>query len=1260
MNKSIAILNPQGSSLLKCRARRPLALPGRACFGLVLAGALALAGNSHAQLSATLTDIGPTAPTSGPDDIAQTVTGSGKPDELNYYFDNGTPPGQIFTTGTNPNGYVLNSLAIATAGDSGGIPAAGQTYELRIYTVAGGNASLMASYTSQPGFLFFDFDWLQWTDLSLGLQPGAQYAYSFARTSNGWENMANTGGNVYTGGEVALIPKGGGAITLGASHSFDAAFHVGLTPATSILANPPSISQSPVLPGTSVTISVAPAVGPGPLSYQWQTDGGSGGALTNIPSATGLSLGVSTTGLPPGSYRYGVLVSSGANSITGAPAVLVVYQAAGATLTDVGTSILPGQYDLSQLTGGGDGDGLNYYDDNGVPPGQTFTTGTNPQGYYLNSVTLGTGGGTSGHTDEPRAYSLWIYSVTGSNATLVAHYTDESFSFTYGDWVTWSGFPPLILKPNSTYAYAFRMTSGNGWAGMTTTPATTDLYSGGQICLIPQEGGAMLFGNSGVSDAAFNLGMLPIGVAFTAPTASSIVISPSLVVATGTQVTLTESATGAAPLYYQWQTDGASGGTLTNIPSSDATNLVLNTAGWNAGVYRFAVIVTNSYGASTSAVASLTVAYPSTPATLTDIGPVGPIPRPEDASQTLPATFANKPDDLNYYFNNSAPPGQTFTTGSNPGGYTLNTLAIQMAGDSGGLPAEGQNYQLRIYSVSGGTAALHATYVSEGNFVILADTDWLRWSELALPLAPNTTYAYTLYAAGGWDNLGNVSGNPYPGGEVCLIPPSGGAIQFGASHDYDGVFIVGLVPAGYPIVTPAAFSPANQVYAGSPVTVSASATGTGPFTYRWQTDGGTGVYSDIPGADAASLSVDTAPLAGLNVGFALVAANGSGTTTGQVSHLTVLSASPPLIVSPYTLPEANVALAGSSVRLFVNETGTLPLTNHWSLNGVSLQDDGRVSGSRSNVLIIPNVMMSDAGHYQLSITNSQGYLTGPGLGADQTLLVVTAPSFFTNGIGWVGNNGPTILDNTLTLIDAGGQARSFFFNSPIHIGAFKASFIYQDVGGGGADGFTFCLQNDPRGAAAVGGGGAGLGVSGISPSAAVTFNIYGNPGISFTTNGANFGPYAPTGPVNIAGGNPIAIDLVYANGNLQVSLTDTTANVSFTTNMAVGNLPALAGGQTAYVGFTGASGGVSSTQTLSAFSYMPLTSLSARIAGADLVLNWPTLPGGYELQSRSSLTSGNWQSVAATAIQVAGQNQVSIPLGTAAPFYRLVLEVPAQ
>src|SRR5690606_1339527 len=127
--------------------------------------------------------------------------------------------------------------------------------------------------------------------------------------------------------------------------------------------------------------------------------------------------------------------------------------------------------------------------------------------------------------------------------------------------------------------------------------------------------------------------------------------------------------------------------------------LVQDTTSWTPGIsYRYAVVVTNVYGSATSPIASVTASYPAANATLTEIGPDVPVPSPIDVAQTIPAGGPNSPDGLNYYYNNDEPPGQTFTTGNNPGGYRMNSLAIDLAGDAN---LASQTYVLRIYAVTG-------------------------------------------------------------------------------------------------------------------------------------------------------------------------------------------------------------------------------------------------------------------------------------------------------------------------------------------------------------------------------------------------------------------------------------------------------------------------------------------------------------------------------------------------------------------------------
>lgn len=210
----------------------------------------------------------------------------------------------------------------------------------------------------------------------------------------------------------------------------------------------------------------------------------------------------------------------------------------------------------------------------------------------------------------------------------------------------------------------------------------------------------------------------------------------------------------------------------------------------------------------------------------------------------------------------------------------------------------------------------------------------------------------------------------------------------------------------------------------------------------------------------------------------------------------------------------------------------------------------------------------------------------------------------------VDNTPPTISGGTLTLTtSAPGEARAAYANAPQSVGAFLAQFTYQNTPApsaplGVADGFAFVLQNDSRGTSAIGGGGAGLGyglmnnnqppsgppLTPITNSAAVEFFLRGSSGgaTTFETGGAidpNSG--TPAGPVNLAGGDPILVTLAYNGTTLIETLTDqTTPANTFTTSYAA-NIPGAVGKPTAFVGFTGGTGGGYSTQTISGFTFAP-------------------------------------------------------------------------
>ena len=178
--------------------------------------------------------------------------------------------------------------------------------------------------------------------------------------------------------------------------------------------------------------------------------------------------------------------------------------------TDIGPAApSPGTNDIFQLSTSGIQtwpDGLNYFTDNNPPAGQTFTTGTNAM--KLVSVAIKTAGLNSGNGYGTPAstptYYLRIYSVSGSTATLLITFSAPNPGFADGDWLKWSGIN-VPLGTNQTYAFSFGIKpSSGGWAALA---AATNAYAGGEIALIPINGGTITTGSSHKFDAVFDLGL---------------------------------------------------------------------------------------------------------------------------------------------------------------------------------------------------------------------------------------------------------------------------------------------------------------------------------------------------------------------------------------------------------------------------------------------------------------------------------------------------------------------------------------------------------------------------------------------------------------------------------------------------------------------------------------------------------------------------------------------------------------------------------
>jgi hypothetical protein len=425
-----------------------------------------------------------------------------------------------------------------------------------------------------------------------------------------------------------------------------------------------------------------------------------------------------------------------------------------------------------------------------------------------------------------------------------------------------------------------------------------------------------------------------------------------------------------------------------------------------------------------------------------------------------------------------------------------------------------------------------------------------------------------------------------------------------------------------------------------------------PVTYQWFTNG-----TPIPGATNSSYSIASAQ--GTNSGTYKVTAS-TGLTASSTSATLLVDAGSPIILTnpaPVTLP------VGETAVFTVDAIGAPTLTYQWMSNNIALNDIGQVSGSHASALTIANCGTNDSASYSVLVAN--GF--SPAATSAVATLNVTLINF-NNGAGWTANGHAAITNGVLGLTDGGlSETSSLFLDQPVDIQAFLASWTYQANLPGNtnleADGTVFVLQNSPAGVSAIGGGGGQLGyVPSVSNSVALEFNLYTDtavpygPGISFTTNGAAGYPYSTPGLIALTNGDPIGVTLEYLGGVLSLTLTDSVAQVSFSTNI-VTNIVSLVGSNMAYVGFTGASGGVGAAQTVSNFFFTSLPTLTIQNPGnGSLILSWPIGAAGFTLQRSSSLSSPNWVALPNAQTVANGQNQVTVTPSGADLYYRLVIQ----
>ena len=206
---------------------------------------------------------------------------------------------------------------------------------------------------------------------------------------------------------------------------------------------------------------------------------------------------------------------------------------------------------------------------------------------------------------------------------------------------------------------------------------------------------------------------------------------------------------------------------------------------------------------------------------------------------------------------------------------------------------------------------------------------------------------------------------------------------------------------------------------------------------------------------------------------------------------------------------------------------------------------------------------------------------------------------FPNATGLQLNGSTKVNANSLELTDGGSyEAGSALWTTPVNIQSFTTNFTFQ-LTSAVADGFTFTIQN--AGTTALGnlGGGLGYGVDpnggttgGIAKSVAIKFDIYSNSGEGSDSTGIFTNGASPTNPavsltssgIVLSSGDTISAQLVYNGTTLTLNLTDTVTNNTFSQAFTI-NIPSTVGANTAYVGFTGGTGGGTAIQNIKTWTF---------------------------------------------------------------------------
>jgi hypothetical protein len=519
--------------------------------------------------------------------------------------------------------------------------------------------------------------------------------------------------------------------------------------------------------------------------------------------------------------------------------------------------------------------------------------------------------------------------------------------------------------------------------------------------------------------------------------------------------------------------------------------------------------------------------------------------------------------------------GTIYSGGTNPAVPTPLSAYSIVSGVVSSTPT-GQSTQK--YSFPGPTPTISAN----GN------TNGILWAQA--PGVAGILQAYDATNLGNllYSNSQNLARDSAGSGDEFVVPTiANGKVYVAALGE---VSVFGLLAE--PTTPTPVISPGSTVFSGS-VTVSIADPGA---TIYFTTDGTTpspGVGTTQVYSNAITVNTNETITAIGSIAGELQSALTSATYTSSTS-----SAAPTFSLAggTYTGTQTLTIAAATGATIYYAVDGSMPTT-------ASLVYSGPLTISATQIVqavaVLPGLTPS-------SVTSATYIIQAPGS--------FNFSGGFAQADGPIQFNGSTDLDDFRLQLTNGGlnEAGSAFYAAPVNIQQFTTTFTFQ-LSNPAADGITFTIQNNA--ATALGGYGGELGYGGIQKSLAIKFDLYSNAGEGPDSTGLFLNGVIPTEPnsidlsqagINLHDGDYFYATLTYDGANLTLTLSDAISQASWTHVFSQINIPQIVGGNTAYVGFTGGTGGQSSSQKLTSWTYVPgppLPSYSAGFAPGSMTLN---------------------------------------------------------